>query len=79
MPRKKVNEDIIFGEDALNKFEHAYPIEMYMENVTGMEGEGDFISKFGLDIKDEVTMLVSRRRHPNQGLRNSFRGTGNGY
>ena len=36
MPRKKVNEDIIFGEDALNKFEHAYPIEMYMENVQGL-------------------------------------------
>jgi hypothetical protein len=35
---------------------------MYLENVTGMEGEGDFMSKFGLEIRDEVTLLVSRRR-----------------
>jgi hypothetical protein len=35
---------------------------MYLENVTGMEGEGDFISKFGLEIRDEVQLLVSRRR-----------------
>lgn len=54
--------DYLYGEDTLKEYRVAYPIEMYMENVTGMEGEGDFISKFGLDIKDEVTMLVSRRR-----------------
>jgi hypothetical protein len=35
---------------------------MYLENVTGMDGEGDFISKFGLEIRDEIVMLVSRRR-----------------
>ena len=35
---------------------------MYLENVSGMDGEGDFISKFGLEIRDEVTLLMSRRR-----------------
>jgi hypothetical protein len=35
---------------------------MYLENVTGMDGEQDFISKFGLEIRDELTFLVSRRR-----------------
>jgi len=35
---------------------------MYLENVTGMGGEGDFISKFGLEVRDEVDLLVSRRR-----------------
>ena len=54
--------DYLYGEDTLKEYRVAYPLEMYMEDVTGMEGEGDFISKFGLDIKDEVTMLVSRRR-----------------
>lgn len=54
--------DGLYGEDPLKEFRNAYPIEMYMENVTGMDGEGDFISKFGLEIRDEVTMLVSRRR-----------------
>jgi hypothetical protein len=55
-------EDGLYGEDTLKEYRYAYPIEMYMENVTGMDGEGDFISKFGLEIRDEVTMLVARRR-----------------
>lgn len=54
--------DYIYGEDTLKEFKRAYPIEMYLENVTGMDGEGDFISKFGLEIRDELTLLVSRRR-----------------
>jgi hypothetical protein len=54
--------DGLYGEDPLKEYRYAYPIEMYMENVTGMDGEGDFISKFGLEIRDEVTMLVARRR-----------------
>jgi hypothetical protein len=55
-------EDGLYGEDTLKEYRYAYPIEMYMENVTGMDGEGDFISKFGLEIRDELTMLISRRR-----------------
>lgn len=54
--------DYLFGEDTLKQYRHAYPMEMYLENVTGMDGEGDFMSKFGLEIRDEVTLLMSRRR-----------------
>jgi len=54
--------DMLYGEDTLKEYRTAVGIEMYIENVTGMDGEGDFISKFGLEIRDEVTMLVSRRR-----------------
>lgn len=54
--------DYLFGEDTIKQYRNAYPIEMYMENVSGMGGEGDFISKFGLEIRDELTLLVSRRR-----------------
>lgn len=54
--------DLLFGEDTLKQYVTAHPIEMYLENVTGMDGEGDFISKFGLEIRDEITFLVSRRR-----------------
>ena len=39
--------DYLFGEDPLKEYRTAHPIEMYLENVTGMEGEQDFISKFG--------------------------------
>lgn len=64
LPRTTDNSGIdkLYGEDQLKKYVTAYPIEMYINNVSGMEGEGDFISKFGLDIRDEMTMLVSRRR-----------------
>jgi len=54
--------DYLYGEDTLKQYITAYPIEMYLENVTGMDGERDFISKFGLEIRDEATFLVSRRR-----------------
>jgi len=54
--------DFLFGEDTLKQYNTVFPLEMYMENITGMEGEQDFISKFGLEIRDEMTLLVSRRR-----------------
>ena len=63
LPRSSRDEvDYIYGEDTLKQYVTAYPLELYMENVTGMDGEQDFISKFGLEIRDEVTLLVSRRR-----------------
>ena len=63
MPRSSRDEvDFLYGEDTLKQYIKAYPIEMYLENVTGMDGDGDFISKFGLEIRDEVTLLVSRNR-----------------
>ena len=63
LPRSTRDEtDQLFGEDTLKQYVNAYPIEMYLENVTGMEGEQDFISKFGLEIRDEVQFVVSRRR-----------------
>src|SRR6056300_1496378 len=43
LPRKLIARDTILGEDALSKFEEAYSIEMYVENVSGFEGEGDVI------------------------------------
>lgn len=63
MPRSSRDSvDMLYGEDTLKTYTSAFPLEMYLENVTGMEGEGDFMSKFGLEIRDEVTLLVSRRR-----------------
>ena len=61
-PRTIVARDTILGEDALSKFAEAYSIEMYVENVSGFEGEGDVISKFGLEVRDDVTLVVSKRR-----------------
>lgn len=63
LPRESRDQiDQLMGEDQLKEFNAAHPIEMYMENTTTMEGEGDLITKFGLEIRDEMTLLVSRRR-----------------
>jgi hypothetical protein len=62
VPRKKFNQDIILNEDALQTYEHAYPVEMYMENVQGFEGEGQLLTKFGIELRDTATFVVSRRR-----------------
>lgn len=60
-PRTIVNEETVFSEDELASFNSAYSIEMYIKNVEGFEGEGDFLSKFGLQIRDRITFTVSRR------------------
>lgn len=62
IPRKTVNEDQIYGEDTLSKFDVSYPIELYIKNVEGFEGEGDFISRFGLEIRDQITFTMAQRR-----------------
>ena len=46
MPRTLVNRDTIFDEDELSKFTQSYPLEMYMENVEGYDGEGDLFTRF---------------------------------
>ena len=62
LPRTIVNKDELFGEDPLSKFTDSYMIEMYMDTVEGYEGEKEIITRFGLEIRDETTFTVSRRR-----------------
>ena len=62
IPRKLLGEDKVFSEDTASKFEDAYLIEMYMDNIDGYEGEKELMSKFGLDIQDDATFTVARRR-----------------
>ena len=62
IPRTLVKEDYLFGEDVLSKFTNSYEVEMYIKNVEGFEGEGDFLSKFNVEVRDEITFTVSKRR-----------------
>lgn len=62
LPRTLVDRDDIFDEDTLSKFTQAYPLEMYLENVNGFAGEGDLFSKFGIEIRDQATFVLSKRR-----------------
>ena len=62
LPRDLVGEDRVFGHDVPSRFNSSHKIEMYIENVEGFEGEGDLFTKFGVEIRDEATFVVSRRR-----------------
>lgn len=62
LPRTVIKNDHLFGEDTLSQFNTAAEVEMYIKNVEGFEGEGDFLSKFGLEIRDSLTFTVARRR-----------------
>ena len=53
--------DMIFGESTKVKFSRAYLIEAYLANVEGFEGDNDFFSKFGLEIRDTSNFVISRR------------------
>ena len=62
IPRSIVKEDLILGEDVLAKFSTSYEIEMYLKGTEGFGGEGDLVSKFGLDVRDEVIFTVHKDR-----------------
>ena len=62
LPRDLVNVDDVFQEDPVSKFNSSYQIEMYVDNIEGFDGEGDLFTKFGVEIRDAVTLTVSRRR-----------------
>ena len=62
MPRDLVNVDAVFREDPVSSFNSNYLLEMYVDNVDGFDGEGDLFTKFGVEIRDQVTFTVSKRR-----------------
>jgi len=61
MPRVLGAKDDLLNEDDLPIFRDAYMLEMYVKSVDGFEGEGDFLSKFGLQIRDSMILTVAQR------------------
>lgn len=61
LPRKIITKDMILNEDRESLFDDAYMIEMYPEDIEGFGGDGNLMSKFGIEIRDEVTFVVARR------------------
>ena len=62
IPRTIVNTNAIFNEDSLSKFGEAFQIEMYVENTDGFEGDGDLLSKFGVEVRDSMTLVLATKR-----------------
>ena len=62
IPRKIVKQDFILNEDVISSFDTSFLIEMFVESVDGFEGDGDLMTKFGLETRDQITLVCSRRR-----------------
>lgn len=54
--------DSLFGDNQHGKLKNSFTIEMYLKNAKGFEGQREIVSKFGMEIKDNVTLIVSKRR-----------------
>jgi hypothetical protein len=62
MPRMAVITDELYGEQRGSYFKNGIPIEMYIDSVSGFEGQGDIATKFGIEIRDNVSLTVSKKR-----------------
>jgi hypothetical protein len=63
IPRKYMTENTVIREVVQSKFDSALPIEAYVDNYDAYSGAGDVLSKFGIESKDEVRLIISRERY----------------
>jgi hypothetical protein len=62
MPRETLERDDVFGEDIRAKFSDNFMLEMYIETVDGFEGQQEILAKFGMQVVDTATLIVSKKR-----------------
>lgn len=62
IPRTEGRIDDIFNESRNNSYDDAYEIEMYLQNVEGFEGDGDLLSKFGVEVRDTMNLICAVSR-----------------
>ena len=62
IPRKFVDTDNILNEVQSSKFDDNFAIEAYVNNYDGYGGAGDVLTKFGMSLKDEVILTISKER-----------------
>ena len=62
IPRKIVNKDNIFNEIQSSKFNDNFLLEAYINTYEGHGGSGDILTKFGMSLKDELTITISKER-----------------
>ena len=62
IPRKFVRKETIIKEVSSSKFDDNFAIEAYVNNYDGYTGQGDILTKFGMNLKDEVSLVISRER-----------------
>ena len=65
IPRKFVTEKSVIREVVQSKFDLALPLEAYVDNYDQYSGAGNLLSKFGIESRDEVRLVISRERYEN--------------
>ena len=62
IPRKFVRKETIIREVTSSKFDDNFALEAYVQNYEGYSGAGDILTKFGMNLKDELTLIISKER-----------------
>ena len=62
IPRNILDMDSLFGEGKQVNYTDGVPLEMYIDSVSGFDGQGDIASKFGIEIKDNINLTISKKR-----------------
>lgn len=68
----ETDRDILYGEDPIKRFSSAFPIEFYLSSSMEYGGEKEFFSKFGLEIKNTVNIMLSKRSFSQRVPQDSF-------
>lgn len=63
IPRKMIDTDDVLGEVQSSKFNDAYIIEAYLNNFEGYAKGSDIMTKFGINLQNEITLTISRERY----------------
>jgi hypothetical protein len=61
MPRTLTNYDKLLGTDDQSQYNRAILVELYIKSIDGFTGDGSFMSKFGLQIRDQVVFSIAQR------------------
>ena len=66
LPRKLNAKDDIYGEDTISTYDNAYEMDGYIKSFDSFEGDGTFLSKFNMEIRDSITFSIARRTFNNE-------------
>ena len=68
----EVARDLLYGEDPIKKFKEAYTLEMYLSTSMEYTGEKEFFSKFGLEIRNTASVVLSKRSFSQRVPQNTY-------
>ena len=63
IPRKFVRRETILREVSSSKFDDNFALEAYISNYEGYSGQGDILTKFGMSLKDDLSLIISKERY----------------